>query len=642
MDLLNIVNLKKFYLREDRSKNVVFENFDLRIGDAPRLISLTGPDGAGKSTLLKLICGIIAPDCGEIKFAGFTPSGENKEFVRANGYMSQSLGLYEELSVWQNLNIFAGLKGLDLKDGEEYLRGLLRRVGLLKFKDYAVDSLSGGMKQKLGVACAIAARPRLLVLDEPTVGVDPLSRSELWAIVREYLDQSGAKCIFSTAYFDEAADADLTLILLGGKIIAQERAAKITAALRDRTFRIGGEDYQSLARRLMFKTQRFLKNSPLIDICPRDGSVDLLSEEPISLRDLQEFLNASLEGDDENTERENGRDKGTDPENGRDENFKISNGNEGVKFNESGDAKFNESGDAKFNENESAKFKLSPREASLEDAYIFLNRAEIGAANFGYEKKSFDAAQTVIKVRDVSKKFGSFTAVENTSFEVKKGEIFGLLGPNGAGKTTTFRMICALLGMSGGEISVMGEDLRYAKSSIRSRIGYVSQKFSLYKKLSCYQNLEYFGRSYGIGGVALKRRIEELLSEFGLQRLRNETWQNLPFGAGRNLSMACALIHRPEILFLDEATSGADPLSRRLFWNRINALARTGVSVVVTTHFMEEAEYCDRFLIQDRGKILALGSPDEVCVQHGRRLSVQQAFINEVQKFRSEAGDEGF
>ena len=608
MDLLNIVNLKKFYPREDRSKNVVFENFDLRIGASPRLISLTGPDGAGKSTLLKLICGIIAPDCGEIKFAGFTPSGENKEFVRANGYMSQSLGLYEELSVWQNLNIFAGLKGLDLKSGEEYLRGLLRRVGLLKFKDYAVDSLSGGMKQKLGVACAIAARPRLLVLDEPTVGVDPLSRSELWAIVREYLDQSGAKCIFSTAYFDEAADADLTLILLGGKIIAQERAAKITAALRDRTFRIGGEDYQSLARRLMFKTQRFLKNSPLIDICPRDGSVDLLSDGPISLRDLQEFLNASLEGDDENTERENGSG----------ENFKIS------------------------NENEGAKFKLSPRKASLEDAYIFLNKAEIGAANFGYEKRSFDAAQTVIKVRDVSKKFGSFTAVENTSFEVKKGEIFGLLGPNGAGKTTTFRMICALLGMSGGEISVMGEDLRHAKSSIRSRIGYVSQKFSLYKKLSCYQNLEYFGRSYGIGGAALKRRIEELLSEFGLQRLRNETWQNLPFGAGRNLSMACALIHRPEILFLDEATSGADPLSRRLFWNRINALARTGVSVVVTTHFMEEAEYCDRFLIQDRGKILALGSPDEVCVQHGRRLSVQQAFINEVQKFRSEAGDEGF
>ena len=629
MDLLNIVNLKKFYLREDRSKNVVFENFDLRIGDAPRLISLTGPDGAGKSTLLKLICGIIAPDCGEIKFAGFIPSGENKEFVRANGYMSQSLGLYEELSVWQNLNIFAGLKGLDLKDGEEYLRGLLRRVGLLSFKDYAVDSLSGGMKQKLGVACAIAAKPRLLVLDEPTVGVDPLSRSELWAIVREYLDQSGAKCIFSTAYFDEAADADLTLILLGGKIIAQDPAAKITAALRDRTFRIDGEDYQSLARRLMFKTQRFLKNSPLIDICPRDGSVDLLSEEPISLRDLQEFLNASLSGSDEDRGGES-----TARENGRGENFKISNENEGVKF--------NESGNAKFNENESAKFKLSPREASLEDVYIFLNKAEIGAANFGYEKRSFDAAQTVIKVRDVSKKFGSFTAVENTSFEVKKGEIFGLLGPNGAGKTTTFRMICALLGMSGGEISVMGEDLRYAKSSIRSRIGYVSQKFSLYKKLSCYQNLEYFGRSYGIGGVALKRRIEELLSEFGLQRLRNETWQNLPFGAGRNLSMACALIHRPEILFLDEATSGADPLSRRLFWNRINALARTGVSVVVTTHFMEEAEYCDRFLIQDRGKILALGSPDEVCVQHGRRLSVQQAFINEVQKFRSEAGDEGF
>ena len=428
MDLLNIVNLKKFYLREDRSKNVVFENFDLRIGASPRLISLTGPDGAGKSTLLKLICGIIAPDCGEIKFAGFTPSGENKEFVRANGYMSQSLGLYEELSVWQNLNIFAGLKGLDLKSGEEYLRGLLRRVGLLKFKDYAVDSLSGGMKQKLGVACAIAAKPRLLVLDEPTVGVDPLSRSELWAIVREYLDQSGAKCIFSTAYFDEAADADLTLILLGGKIIAQERAAKITAALRDRTFRIDGEDYQSLARHLMFKTQRFLKNSPLIDICPRDGSVDLLSDEPISLRDLQGFLNASLEGDDENTERENVGDKGAECENGRGENFKISNENEDVKFNENG----------------SAKFKLSPREASLEDAYIFLNKAEIGAANFGYEKKSFDAAQTVIKVRDVSKKFGSFTAVENTSFEVKKGEIFGLLGPNGAGKTTTFYMIVGL------------------------------------------------------------------------------------------------------------------------------------------------------------------------------------------------------
>ena len=216
---------------------------------------------------------------------------------------------------------------------------------------------------------------------------------------------------------------------------------------------------------------------------------------------------------------------------------------------------------------------------------------------------------------------------------MKKGEIFGLLGPNGAGKTTTFRMLCGLLPASGGTISVTGSDLRTARSAARAKVGYVAQKFSLYAQLSARQNLEYFGACFGVAGRQLEDRIEELTTGSDLGERLESITRELPLGAKRELALACALIHRPAILFLDEATSGADIAARRAFWRRIVGLAEAGTTVIVTTHFLEEAEYCDRFLIQDAGRVLTLGTPSEVRKETGAS-SIEEAFISIVTRAR--------
>ena len=247
--------------------------------------------------------------------------------------------------------------------------------------------------------------------------------------------------------------------------------------------------------------------------------------------------------------------------------------------------------------------------------------------------------EAVVEVRDLVRKFGSFTAVDHVSFEVHRGEIFGLLGPNGAGKTTTFRMLCGLLPASGGTLRVAGVDLRYARASARQRIGYVAQKFSLYGQLSVIENLEFFASAYGLRGSRKRERIDWALGQFELHQLARLPSGQLPGGFKQRLAMAAALLHEPEILFLDEPTSGADPLARREFWRRITALAEQGVTVIVTTHFMEEAEYCDRVAILDAGRVLAQGTPAEVRrrahPKPGRAPTMEDAFIAIVEESRA-------
>lgn len=244
--------------------------------------------------------------------------------------------------------------------------------------------------------------------------------------------------------------------------------------------------------------------------------------------------------------------------------------------------------------------------------------------------------EAVIEVRDLVRRFGNFVAVNNTSFSVGRGELFGLLGPNGAGKTTTFRMLCGLLPASGGMLRVAGVDLRKARAQAREHLGYVAQKFSLYGSLDVRQNLEFFGGVYGLRGKALHDRIAELLREFGLEGREHEASGSLPGGYKQRLSMACALLHRPGILFLDEPTSGIDVPARRSFWRRITGLAAQGTTVIITTHFMEEAEYCDRILIQDAGRVLELGSPAEVRARAGNAQNMEEAFIRIVRQAREE------
>jgi ABC-2 type transport system ATP-binding protein len=251
-----------------------------------------------------------------------------------------------------------------------------------------------------------------------------------------------------------------------------------------------------------------------------------------------------------------------------------------------------------------------------------------------------DGNGPVIVVRDLVRKFGDFTAVASTSFEVARGEIFGLLGPNGAGKTTTFRMLCGLLPATSGHLEVAGMNLRTARAQARARIGYVSQKFALYGNLTVRENLEFFGGAYGLRGQVLRDASGGTIAQFGLEPTAISGL--LPGGYKQRLAMATGLLHEPDILFLDEPTSGIDPLARRAFWRTITALGRRGVTVIVTTHFMEEAEYCDRIAIQDAGKVLALGTPQEVREQAGGDggTDMNSAFIAIVEQGRAEAGDE--
>ena len=593
--IIEISALCKSYQTQKRKQLLVFDNFNLAIESDCHLICLTGPDGAGKSTLLKILAGVLPFDKGQVLLNGTKPDMANAKFSKDVGYMSQTLGLYEELTVWDNLTILSGLRGLKLKESSDYLTKLVASVNLINFKDREAGALSGGMKQKLALCCTIAARPKILILDEPTVGVDPVSRNELWNIILSYLKEVQGYCIFSTAYLEEADFCDLVLMLNDGKLLLQGSKESLLNKLPHQTYSLEDtkDNYQQALKKALQLTFRDDANSPILDICPRLGRIDILTTKGCSLEELKLYLQKH------------------------------------------------------FNDT----FKLNTRGPILEDVYIhnaLTEQLKIQSKSTAIKKSnSSDTAcstlnnqrSEIVIARNIKKCFGNFVAVDDSSFKVHIGEIFGLLGPNGAGKTTTFRMICALSKPTSGQVTINGFDLAKAKHDARATIGYVSQKFSLYRKLSVYQNLEYFGLSYGLKPKALKERIKELLSEFNLEDFKNINSETLPFGIQRQLSMACALIHKPKILFLDEATSGADPLARRNFWYLINKLATTGTCVVVTTHFMEEAEYCDNFLIQDQGKILVLGSPNTICRKEGRRISIQEKFVSLILDSRNQEAE---
>ena len=283
-----------------------------------------------------------------------------------------------------------------------------------------------------------------------------------------------------------------------------------------------------------------------------------------------------------------------------------------------------------------------PVEERLEDGFMMLLHQDKRKHEKNIRKnKIFFAGEyslsekVDIEVRDLVRKFGDFTAVANTSFQVHEGEVFGLLGPNGAGKTTTFRMLCGLLPITSGFLRVAGVDLRTARTQARANIGYVAQKFSLYGNLSVRENLLFYGGVYGMASKRLKRRMEEILEEFQLNGQEDKAAGELPGGFKQRLSMAVALLHEPKILFLDEPTSGIDPLARRDFWRQITVLAAKGTTIIITTHFMEEAEYCDRIMIQDQGKLLAIGAPQEIREKVGTKEDgMNEVFIKIIENAR--------
>ena len=516
-----------------------------------RVTGLIGPDGAGKTTLMRLAAGLLVPDAGSIRVLDLDATRDSLAVQAALGYMPQRFGLYEDLSVQENLDLYADLQGVPRSQRAKRYAELMHMTGLAPFTRRLAGRLSGGMKQKLGLACTLVRAPRLLLLDEPTVGVDPVSRRELWAIVDRLVRSEGMSVLLSTAYLDEAERCSAVILLHEGRVLDQGPPTAMSGRMAGRTWAVTrtGQRNRDL--------QAALDGQPgVVDALVQGEHVRLVTAVDA---DAARVLNQA-----------------------------------GV-----------------------AEATLRPLPPRFEDGFIDLLRGHGPAGSAG---RNMDAAAgaghagdgPVIRVDGLRRRFGDFWAVDGVSFQVQRGEIFGLLGANGAGKSTTFRMLCGLLPASAGSLQVAGLDLRHAASTARGRIGYMSQKFSLYGNLSVAQNLIFFSSAYGLGRHAQQERLAWALAEFELTAQADQLSADLSLGYKQRLAMACALMHRPEILFLDEPTSGVDPLARREFWQRINALARAGVTVLVTTHFMEEAEYCDRLAIMAAGRILATGEPGTI------------------------------
>ena len=551
--------------------------------EAGKLTAIVGPDGAGKTTFMRLMGGLLHPDAGSLHVLGLDVAAQPQDIQNRISYMPQRFGLYEDLSIQENLDLYADLHGVPDTVRKERFARLLAMTDLARFTARPAGQLSGGMKQKLGLACTLVRVPDLLLLDEPSVGVDPLSRRDLWQIIEQLIADEGLSVIVSTAYMDEAERCDHVFVLDQGRLLADGTPEALRARARGLTWHArppAGLPARNLQARLIDAP------SLIIDAVPSGGEVRFIRHPECD----ETAISRLLEG-----------------------------------------------------------CEARPREEELEDAFMLLLRQHDApredattppplADALGAEGGGAMAQDTVIEVRDLVRRFGDFTAVANTSFDVRRGEIFGLLGPNGAGKTTTFRMLCGLLPATSGHLEVAGVNLRHARAAARARIGYVAQKFSLYATLTVRENLEFFGGAYGLRGKALRQRVQTIIEQFDLDA--DAQSGNLPLGYKQRLAMAAGLLHEPRILFLDEPTSGIDPLARRAFWRTITALAQSGVTIVVTTHFMEEAEYCDRIAIQDAGRMLALGTPQEVREQAGSEgRDMNRAFIAIVEQGRSaEAG----
>jgi ABC-2 type transport system ATP-binding protein len=512
---------------------------------AGAITGLVGPDGAGKTTLIRIVAGLVPFERGKLEVLGFDPAKDAPWIHASIGYMPQRFGLYEDLTVGENLALYADLRGLAKSERASRFEQLLAFTDLKRFVTRPAGKLSGGMKQKLGLACALVQKPKLLLLDEPSVGVDPISRRELWSMVSGLKDE-GVGVVWSTAYLDEAEACDHVLLLNEGKLLFDGPPRELTGRTMNRVHRVTG-----IEGRLRPVLAEALAQPDVIDGVIQGRAIRLVTREakapslPASAGEHAHVVSAA---------------------------------------------------------------------SRFEDSFIdALGGGPGGRSKLAESMRQVEgASDAVVVARGLTKRFGDFTAAEDISFQVARGEIFGLLGPNGAGKSTTFRMLCGLLKPSAGEGRVAGIDLRRDTAGARNRLGYMAQKFSLYGDLSVGQNLAFFAGVYGLTGARKREQIERMTDVFALGDRLASAAKELPLGFKQRLALACAVMHEPEALFLDEPTSGVDPITRREFWTHINGLVEKGVAVVVTTHFMDEAEYCDRISLIYRGHAIALGSPDDL------------------------------
>ena len=568
---------------EQRAGQMALENVDFRVRTGV-ITGLAGPDGAGKTTLMRIMAGLLKPTGGRVEVVGLDPIRETNALHLKVGYMPQKFGLYEDLTVMENLVLYADLRGVVGQERKAQFERLLDFTDLRRFTDRLAGRLSGGMKQKLGLACTLVGKPELLLLDEPGVGVDPISRRDLWGMVQS-LAKEGMAVVWATAYLEEAERCDSLSLMSDGRVIFSGKPEEQIDRMRGRCVHVRG---------ISGNRRNFLRRA-----MGNDGVVD-----------------GVIQG----------------------ENVRLVLG-KGV-----------ERLDAALLEMDPAA-TVEPVDPRLEDAFIDLvgggpdGRSVLAETIPEVRIMAGVDAQSVISARELTRKFGDFTATDHVNFDVREGEIFGLLGPNGAGKSTTFRMMCGLLRPTSGDAHVMGIDLKLSPRRARQKLGYMAQKFSLYGNLSVEQNLNFFSGIYGLKGQAQEQKIVQMVESFALDRYRNTTAGELPLGFKQRLALACALMHEPPLLFLDEPTSGVDPVTRREFWMHINALVGKGVTVMVTTHFMDEAEYCDRIALIYHGRMIATGPPDELKKQVADAQSpdptFEDAFIELIRRDDAARADAG-
>ena len=545
-----------------------------------RLTGIVGPDGAGKTTLMRCLAALMLPSEGSISVCGLDVATRGAAIHEITGYMPQRFGLYEDLTVRENMALYADLRGLDAGPGGELFARLLGFTGLAPFSKRLAGALSGGMKQKLGLACALMARPKVLLLDEPSVGVDPVSRQDLWYMVQELVAE-GMAVVWSTAYLDEAESCQEVLLLSAGKIVFDGPPQDLTSRLRDRSYLmrdIRGNRRLALTEGLQLPGVR--------DGVIQGASVRLVLAQGAGIEQITGLAQAY---------------------------------------------------DA----------RLVPAPARFEDAFIDLLGGGPGGVS-GIAARMAPIPQrdgVMVRCQDLTKRFGDFTATSNISFDVQQGEILGLLGPNGAGKSTTFKMLCGLIRPTSGVAEVAGLDLRRSPGRAKIQLGYMAQKFSLYGPLSVRQNLDFFAGIYGLGRAQRRERVQEMIEIFELGPLLDRSPDDIPLGFKQRLALACALMHRPKVLFLDEPTSGVDPITRREFWTHITGLVGKGVTVLVTTHFMDEAEYCDRVALVNRSQLIALDTPDQLKAMVADDAvpdpTMEQAFIRLIERQNALQDDTG-
>jgi ABC-2 type transport system ATP-binding protein len=543
-------------------------DLNLRI-EAGRVTGLVGPDGAGKTTLMRMLVALLVPDSGSVTVCGFDTAGDVSGIRQAVSYMPQRFGLYEDLTVEENLNLYADLRGVVGNERRRAFERLLAFTNLAPFTDRLAGNLSGGMKQKLGLACSLIRAPQLLLLDEPSAGVDPISRRELWRMVYDLVDQ-GIGVVWSTAYLDEAERCAWVVLLNEGRALYEGPPKELTERVAGRSFLV--QNLGQGRRRILAQA---LKQPEVVDGVIQGRSVRLVIAPGSFVPDASDLGAPSA--------------------------------------------------------------SVAPTPPRFEDAFVdLLGGGPKGPSPLGGHGVGGGGQDgTVIEARDLTKMFGNFTAADRISFRVDRGEIFGLLGPNGAGKSTTFKMMCGLLRPTAGLARVAGFDLYRAGAAARRRLGYMAQKFSLYGDLSVHQNLDFFAGVYGLARAKRREMTGRMIDAFDLAPYVDRNASEMPLGFKQRLALACAVMHDPAVLFLDEPTSGVDPIARREFWSHINAVVERGVTVMVTTHFLDEAEYCDRIALVYQGRVIAEGSPDDLkdSVRRADRAdpTLEDAFIELVE-----------